>query len=329
VGLRFDLTVPLGSVRRPARQRIGHPLQAIPPSPGLGETHPNAAVSASSCSAIGTPSAHARSPPTLETAWSCTTCSGPSVFADSPIRINNRRMVAFGLLDGGLGLAGAERGRPCSRRRSITRQDRPGRRRPRNGRSGARLTRRNQAGQRASTSPNSPGGKRIRCCDRWKPAGGRQRNRALRRRKIEGNARRARRPPAFHGRTAFAARSVDLPRGLDYITPGQRFFETFLDALAGIGSVCCPVTLRTIWPDCSRRRRCRASARRWGSTRLLAAMEELGMIRKDRHDRPRCWIPFFRQRPCTIICGWRPRCAGRGIGSRCIRADAKKHSASS
>ena len=70
VGLRFDLTVPLARFAAQHVDELGIAVQALPHRHGLaGREHRSAAATASSCSAISTPSAPARSPPTSKRPW--------------------------------------------------------------------------------------------------------------------------------------------------------------------------------------------------------------------------------------------------------------------
>ena len=69
VGLRFDLTVPLARFAAQHVDELGIAVQALPHRHGLaGREHRSAAATASSCSAISTPSAPARSAADIETA---------------------------------------------------------------------------------------------------------------------------------------------------------------------------------------------------------------------------------------------------------------------
>ncbi len=51
-----------------------------------------------------------------------------------------------------------------------------------------------------------------------------------------------------------------------------------------------------------------------GLDRLLAAMEELGMLPKVTHDRPTCSLRTSTQRGCTTTCGWPSQLRAAGLG---------------
>ena len=100
---------------------------------------------------------------------------------------------------------------------------------------------------------------------------------------------------------------VSIARGLDYYT--GTVFETFLDALPGIGSVCSGGrydNLAALYTE-SELPGIGASL---GLDRLLAAMEELGMMEKVATPAPCSW-PSSTRPGCTTTCGWRPCCVRR------------------
>ncbi len=85
------------------------------------------------------------------------------------------------------------------------------------------------------------------------------------------------------------ALDVSIARGLDYYT--GTIYETFLDALPGIGSVCSGGRYDNL-ADLYTKQELPGIGASLGLDRLLAAMEELEMIEKVRTPAP-VFIPFF------------------------------------
>ena len=104
---------------------------------------------------------------------------------------------------------------------------------------------------------------------------------------------------------------VSIARGLDYYT--GTVFETYLDALPAIGSVCSGGRYDNL-AELYTSQELPGIGASLGLDRLLAAMEELGMIEKVSTTAP-VFIPYLRCRtPRTTTCNWPPPCARAGIG---------------
>ena len=117
---------------------------------------------------------------------------------------------------------------------------------------------------------------------------------------------------------------VSIARGLDYYT--GTIFETFLDALPGIGSVCSGGRYDNLaelyhQPGIARHRGlARAGPAAGGDGRV-------GHGRKGRHARPGLHSLFRRSPRCTTTCVWRRRCARRASAWRSF--PSRRSSASS
>jgi histidyl-tRNA synthetase len=99
---------------------------------------------------------------------------------------------------------------------------------------------------------------------------------------------------------------LSIARGLDYYT--GTIYETFLGALKGIGSVCSGGRYDNLAAIFTSQELPGVGAS-LGLDRLLAAMEELGMIEK-------ISTPAPTKTACTTICDWPPRCAEPDWASR-------------
>jgi len=84
-----------------------------------------------------------------------------------------------------------------------------------------------------------------------------------------------------------------IARGLDYYT--GTVFETFLDSLPAIGSVCSGGRYDN--------KPCPASAPRWGSTGCWQRWKNWARSKRCER-RPRYFWPISTPRICTTICGW-------------------------
>ena len=105
---------------------------------------------------------------------------------------------------------------------------------------------------------------------------------------------------------------VSIARGLDYYT--GTVFETFLDALPGIGSVCSGGRYDNL-AELFTKQELPGIGASLGLDRLLAAMEELGMIEKVATPAP-VLHPLLRRGPAARLPAAGRRAAGRGARRR-------------
>ena len=189
-------------------------------------------------------------------------------------------------------------------------QDRPGRR----GRRDDRRGRRHRASRPASVLRLANiSGSNDEVLAAARAAGGRQRNRAGRRRPARAKCSTASRPAGVPDDRLRL--DVSIARGLDYYT--GTVFETFLDALPGIGSVCSGGRYDNL-AELYTSQELPGIGASLGLDRLLAAMEELGMIEQGRHAGPGVH-PLLRQGPAARLpAPGRARCAPRASAWRSI-----------
>ena len=231
-------------------------------------------------------------------------------FADFTIRLNNR-MVLTGLLER-LGLS--DRSAAVLRALDKLGKIGAGGRGRRDG-----LRRRRHGG----TGPGRPAALRnLRRQRRSAPAGriagGRQRDRPGRRRPSSRRCSTARRRPACPPERLRL--DLSIARGLDYYT--GTVFETFLDALPGIGSVCSGgrydnlAELFTVAGVAGRRGLA-------GAGPAAGRDGRVGHGREGLHARPGLHPLSSTRTACTIISGWRRALRAAGIGVE-VFPDPKK-----
>ena len=280
VGLRFDLTVPLARFAAQHVGELGMPFKRYHiATVWRGEnTQRGRYREFMQCDfdTIGTRSVAAD----IETALVIHDLLRAIGFADFTIRVNNR-MVLTGLLER-LGLADRADGRAPRARQA--RQDRPRGRGRGNGLRGRRHAR---AGPARSLRLSEITGGNDEVLRQVEPlvAGSETGQAGVA--KLKRGARRAWRRPAC--RPSACELDVSIARGLDYYT--GTVFETFLDALPGIGSVCSGGRYDNL-AELFTTQELPGIGASLGLDRLLAAMEELGMIEKVATPAP-VFIPFF------------------------------------
>ena len=280
VGLRFDLTVPLARFAAQHVNELGTPFKRYHiATVWRGEnTQRGRYREFMQCDfdTIGTRSIAAD----IETALVIHDLFRAIGFGDFTIRVNNR-MVLTGLL------GAARPGRRVDRRAlraGQARQDRPGDGGRGDGRRG-RARRRSKPGEVLRLSEITGSERRRAAAGR--AAGGRQRD--GRGGRGEAHARCSTALAAAGVPSARVQLDVSIARGLDYYT--GTIFETFLDALPGIGSICSGGRYDNL-AELFTTQELPGIGASLGLDRLLAAMEELGMIEKVSTPAP-VFIPYF------------------------------------